>query len=65
LTVSNAVPAGSRQVTVAFNFISERTVLINNNQEGIKRINKKLIKKENKNLKYNPLNITIFVTNLK
>jgi hypothetical protein len=27
LAVSHAVPAGSRKVTVAFNFISERTVL--------------------------------------
>jgi hypothetical protein len=26
LTVSHAVPAGSRQVTVELNFISERTV---------------------------------------
>jgi hypothetical protein len=26
LAVSHAVPAGSREVTVAFNFISERTV---------------------------------------
>jgi hypothetical protein len=27
LTVGHAVPAGSREVAVAFNFISERTVL--------------------------------------